>query len=137
MQGVAACWSKVGNAGVKKVHGDGKCTHSSVLSCVFTSRHCFCYVGSGGAPKERKPCKQHRRGVLDVDSLSNRDFAIMIARMGFAHGRSIARVDVHGVHPVKRLMHGVGCITLIVKRNPVVCATSACIAMLPGAPVLQ
>ena len=33
LQGVAACWSKVGNAGVKKVHGDGKCTHSSVLSC--------------------------------------------------------------------------------------------------------
>ena len=50
------------------MHGDGKCTHSSVLSCVLTSRHCFCYVGSGGAPKENEPCVQHRRGVLDVDS---------------------------------------------------------------------
>ena len=68
LQGVAACWSKVGNARVKKVHGDEKCTFSSVLSCVHTSRHCLCYVRSGGTPKERKPCKQHRRGVLDVDS---------------------------------------------------------------------
>ena len=68
LQCVATCWSKVGNARMKKMHGDGKCTHSSVLSCVFTSGHCFCYVGSGGAPKEEEPCVQHRRGVLDIDS---------------------------------------------------------------------
>ena len=69
--------------------------------------------------------------------VSNRDFAIMIVRMGFAHGRSIARIDVRGVHPVKRLMHGVGFITPIVKRNRVVCAASACITVIPVAPALQ
>ena len=36
--------------------------------------------------------------------VANCDFAIMIARMRFAHGRSIARVDMHGVRPKKRLM---------------------------------
>ena len=69
--------------------------------------------------------------------VSNRDFAIMIARMGFAHGRSIAWHDMHGVRPKKRLIHGVGCITPVVKRNRVVCATSACIIMLVVAPTLQ
>ena len=56
--------------------------------------------------------------------VSNRDFAIMIERMGFAHGRSIARVDMHGVRPKKRLMHGVGFITPVVKRNRVVGASN-------------
>ena len=37
---------------------------------------------------------------------------------------------------MKRL-HGVGCITPIVKRNRVVCAASACIIVLPSAPALQ
>ena len=72
-----------------------------------------------------------------LNPVSNCDFAIMIARMGFAHGRSIARVGIHGVRPNKRLMHGVGCIALIVKGNRVVCATSACIIVLPVAPALQ
>ena len=59
-----------------------------------------------------------------VTLVSNCDFAIMIARMGFAHGRSIARVDMHDVRPRKRLMHGVDCITPVVQRNRVVGAAS-------------
>ena len=69
--------------------------------------------------------------------VSNRDFAIKIARMGFAHGRSIARVDVHGVRLSKCLMSGMGCITPVVKRNRVVCAASVCITVLPSAPALH
>ena len=69
--------------------------------------------------------------------VSNCDFAIMIALMGFVHGRSIARVDMHDVRPKKRLMHGVGCITPVAKRNRVVCAAIACITVLPVAPTLQ
>ena len=59
-----------------------------------------------------------------VTPVSNCDFTIMIVRMGFVHGRSIARGDVHCVRPKKRLMHRVGCITPVVKRNRVVGATS-------------
>ena len=69
--------------------------------------------------------------------VSNRDFAIMIERMGFAHGRSIARVDMHGVRLLKCLMSGMGCITPVVKRNRVVCAASVRIIVLPSAPALQ
>ena len=69
--------------------------------------------------------------------VSNRDFGIMIARMGFAHGRSIARVDVHGVRLLKCLMSGIGCITPVVKRNRIVCAASVCITVLPATPALQ
>ena len=69
--------------------------------------------------------------------VSNRDFAIMIERMGFAHGRSIARVDMHGVRLLKCLMSGMGCITPVVKRNRVVCAASVCIIVLPAAPALH
>ena len=69
--------------------------------------------------------------------VSNRNFTIMIARMGFVDGRSIARVDVHGVRTVKHLIGGVGCITPIAKRNHVVCAASACITMFLSAPALQ
>ena len=56
--------------------------------------------------------------------LSNRDFAIILTRMGFVHGRSIARVDVHGVRLVKCPMCGMGCIKPVVKRNRVICAAS-------------
>ena len=80
--------------------------------------------------KETVRAESSRRMLTLV---SNRDFAIMIARMGFAHGRSIVRVDVHDVHLVKGLIHGVGCITPIVKRNCVVCAANACITVLPSA----
>ena len=59
-----------------------------------------------------------------VTPISNCDFAIMIARMGFAHGRSIAWHDMHGVRPKKRLTNGVGCITPVVQRNRVVGAAS-------------
>ena len=69
--------------------------------------------------------------------VSNRDFVIMIARMGFAHGRSVARVDVHGMPLVKCLMCGMGCITPVAKRNCVVWAATPCITMLLGAPTLQ
>ena len=69
--------------------------------------------------------------------VSNHDFAIMIARMGFAYGRSIARVDVHGVRLLKCLMSGISCITPVVKRNRVVCVASVCITVLPAAPALQ
>ena len=69
--------------------------------------------------------------------VSNRDFGIMIARMGFAHGRSIARVDVHGVRLLKCLMSGIGCITPVVKRNRVLCAASVYITVLPATPALQ
>ena len=44
---------------------------------------------------------------------------------------------MHGVHPMKRPMHGVGCITPIVKNNSVVCAANACITVLPSARALQ
>ena len=44
---------------------------------------------------------------------------------------------MRGVHLVKRPMHGVGCITPIVKRNRVVCASNAYINVLPSAPTLQ
>ena len=69
--------------------------------------------------------------------VSNRDFAIMIARMGFAHGRSIARVDVHGVRLLKCLMSGMGCIAPVVRRNRVVFAANVCIIVLPFASALQ
>ena len=69
--------------------------------------------------------------------VSNRDFVIMTARMGFVHGRSIARVDEHGVPLVKRLIGGVGCITPIVKRNRVVYAASVYITVLPSTPTLH
>ena len=38
---------------------------------------------------------------------------------------------------MKGLIHGVDCITPIVKRNCAVCAANACITMLPSAPALQ
>lgn len=69
--------------------------------------------------------------------VSNRYFTMMIARMGFAHGRLIARYDVHGVRPIKRLMCGMGCITPSVKRNRVVCAANTCITTTPSALALQ
>ena len=56
--------------------------------------------------------------------VSKCDFALMIARMGFAHGRSIACHDMHGVRPKKRQMDDVGCITPVVQRNRVVGAAS-------------
>ena len=69
--------------------------------------------------------------------VSNPDFVIMIASMGFVHGWSIAGFNVHGVRPIKCLMCPVGYIIPIVKRKRVVCTFSEWIVMPLVAPALQ